>query len=85
MQTKPTVRGVTNTQRKILTTARRKVAGNVAHVERNGDTVRGKQIWECEKCKVSVTLYVPPTTPPTHRCRKATNQTKQLTQKGVSK
>jgi hypothetical protein len=47
--------------------------------------VRGKQIWECERCHVQVVLYLPPSAPPTHRCRKTTNKTIQLTQKGVSK
>ena len=82
MQTKHTALGVTNTQTTTPTTARKKAAENVEHVEGKGDTVKGKQIWECDRCKVKVELFIPPVAPPTHRCRKATNKTIQLTERG---
>lgn len=38
--------------------------------------------WSCKTCGQSVTLFVKPSTAPTHVCKKQRNQTIQLTLKG---
>ena len=82
MQTKHTALGDMNTQKKTPTIVKRNLLESAVCVEGNDDTVTKKQIWECDICGVQVVLYVTPSTAPTHRCRKATNQTKQLSRKG---
>lgn len=37
-----------------------------------------KQVWECETCKIRVTLYVNPLEPPTHNCKKKSKRLIQL-------
>jgi len=74
--------GGMNTQKKTLTTARKKVGVSAVLAVRRDQTVKGRQIWECDRCKVRVVLYIPPVTAPTHRCQKAANQPKELSRKG---
>lgn len=44
-----------------------------------------KQVWECEFCKVRVTLYVKPLEPPIHNCKKKSKRLIQLKNKEEEK
>lgn len=44
-----------------------------------------KSQWECRNCGQTVTLWVRPSAPPTHTCKKSRNQTINLTLKGEKK
>ena len=48
---------------------------NVGNVEGYGNM---KTKWRCERCGVTVTLYVNPSQPPTHPCSKKLKQTLPL-------
>lgn len=59
-------------------TCDRPAGGNVDNAERNDPTVSEKTRWSCPRCGVAVTMYVPVSQPPTHRCARKLNQTLPL-------
>jgi hypothetical protein len=40
-----------------------------------------KSEWICRKCGAGVTLFIKPSEPPTHECKKQRNQITQLVKK----
>jgi hypothetical protein len=79
IKTKLTACTAMNTQNKTLTLDQTTL-GNAEHAE--GKESMEKTIWICERCDIRVTLYVTPSQPPTHVCRKAVNKTKPLKKEG---